>query len=258
MIEYRQQGSLGTLSIRRADKKNAFTLSMWRELGEHCRRLAAEQGGREAPRVLVLQGLPGAFCAGADIEEMATLLRDPAALAAHNVTVAQAQVALERVPIPTLAAIDGPCFGGGFGIAAACDFRLGTPRSRFAVTPARLGLLYSLEDTRRLVRLVGDARARLLLLRGEAIDAETALQWGILSDNVEPHALDETARTWADKLAAQSRASMAGLKATLGHVSAHGAADEAELRALFDAAFRSPDFAEGAAAFAERRPPRFQ
>jgi len=255
MIELHRDGNTATLRIQRADKMNAITTAMWRALHEACNALVAPA---ETARVLRVEGQPGAFCAGADIAEMSALLADAAALADNNAVVAAAQMALERLPLPTLAVIDGPCFGGGFGIAAACDFRLASTRSSFAVTPSTLGLLYSVEDTRRLVRLVGDARARRLLLRGERLDAATALAWGAVDAVVEPHALPALAQSWCDALAAQSRTSMAGIKATLALLAGDAATREADVRAAFTAAFSGPDFAEGAAAFGARRPARFE
>jgi enoyl-CoA hydratase/carnithine racemase len=260
MLELTVQAGVATLAIRRAEKKNAFTTAMWAALGEHCAALAASAAAREpgAARVLLLQGEPGAFCAGADIEEMSTLVADAAALAENNRIVMQAQLALERLPLPTIALIDGPCFGGGFGIAAACDFRLGTARAQFAVTPARLGLLYSRPDAARLVRLVGDARARRLLLRGERIDADTALAWGVLDELLhDSAALHSTATQWATELAQASRTAMAGLKATLAELADPHEAEAEAVRRLYDAAFTGPDFAEGAAAFLAKRAPRF-
>lgn len=259
MLELTQQGAVASLRVRRASKKNAFTQAMWQSLWDHCRALAARcaQPTADAPRVLLLQGEGDAFCAGADIEEMSQLVRDAAALAANNRVVSAAQMALENLPLPTLAVIDGPCFGGGLGLAAACDFRIATPSSQFAVTPARLGLLYSLEDTHRLVRLVGDARARRLLLRAEKLDAATALAWGVVDTVVPAAALADVVQQRAQELATQSRTAMLGLKATLAHVSGFGPASEAQVRALYEAAFAGADFAEGAAAFLQRRPALF-
>jgi enoyl-CoA hydratase/carnithine racemase len=253
-LQLTREGRIAVLRIRRPEKKNAFTTAMWQRLGALCAELA--QPGEPA-RLLRVEGGDDAFCAGADIAEMATLLADPAALEENNRIVAAAQLALERLPLPTLAVIDGPCFGGGFGIAAACDFRLASTRSRFAVTPSTLGLLYSVEDTRRLVRLLGDSHARRLLLRGERLDAATALAWGAVDATAEPHALPALAAQWSEGLAAASRTSMAGIKATLALVGGDPAADEAAVRAAFSAAFHGPDFAEGAAAFLARRPPAF-
>lgn len=259
MLDYTREGAIATLTIRRAEKKNAFSEAMWRSLLDHCQRIAAEgvAGPAGAPRVLLLQGQPGAFCAGADIEEMQTLMKDTAVMAANNVVVAQAQLALEQLPLATLAVIDGPCFGGGFGIAAACDFRIGSTRSLFAITPARLGLLYSIEDTRRVVALLGPTRAKRLLMRSERLDAVTALQWGVLDALVEPAALADTAQEWAQQLAAQSRTSLTGIKATVALIEGNPSMNEPELRAAFDAAFAGTDFAEGIAAFLARRAPRF-
>lgn len=260
MLELNLRDSIATLAIRRPEKKNAFTTAMWAALGGHCRALADAATARApgSARVLLLQGEPGAFCAGADIEEMSTLVADSAALAENNRIVLEAQLALEHLPLPTIALIDGPCFGGGLGLAAACDFRLATSRASFAVTPSRLGLLYSIEDTRRLVRLLGDHRARRLLLRGERLDAATALAWGLLDELIEPAALPATAERWAGEFARASRTSMAGIKATLALLSDSGGTREDAVRAAFDAAFSGADFAEGAAAFLARREPQFR
>lgn len=264
MLDYTRDGAIATLTIRRAEKKNAFNMAMWRSLLAHCQRIAAESVAERvvaepagAPRVLLLQGQPGAFCAGADIEEMQTLIQDAAGMAANNAVVAQAQLALEQLPLATIAVVDGPCFGGGFGVAAACDFRIGSTRSLFAITPARLGLVYSLEDTRRVVALLGPTRAKRLLMRSERLDAATALQWGVLDALVEPGALADTSREWAQQLAAQSRTSLTGIKATVALIEGNPSMNEPQLRAAFDAAFAGTDFAEGTAAFLARRAPRF-
>ena len=259
MIELTRQGATAVLTVRRAEKKNAFTEAMWRGLLMHCQQLAAElqNASSQAPRVLLLQGQPGVFCAGADIEEMQSLVNDAQKLAVNNAVVKQAQLALENLPLPTVAVIDGPCFGGGFGIAAACDFRIGSTRCLFAITPARLGLLYSLEDTRRVVALVGVPRAKRLLMRAERLDARTALAWGVLDELVAPEMLAATAQRWAEELAAQSATSQAGIKATIGLITGNGHLDEPQVRAAFDAAFKGRDFAEGTAAFLQRRAPKF-
>jgi enoyl-CoA hydratase len=263
MLELTLNGGVATLAIRRAARKNAFTTTMWGMLQMHCTALAEAAAARrpDAARVLLLRGEPGVFCAGADIEEMQRLVADPndtQALTDNNRVVLEAQLALERLPLPTIAVIDGPCFGGGFGLAAACDFRLGSARAQFAVTPARLGLLYSRPDTARLVRLVGDARARRLLLRGERIDGATALAWGVLAECLpDSAALDATAAQWAASLAVASRTAMAGLKATLAELGGDPQPGAEAVRTMFDAAFAGEDFAEGAAAFLAKREPRF-
>lgn len=253
MITLDLEGPLARLTIRRPHKRNAMTLAMWEQLLAHCATLAAS----DSARVVVVRGEGGAFCAGADIEEMAQIAQDPAALRAQHALICRAQLALERLPMATLAAVDGPCFGGGFGIAAACDFRLATPHSEFAITPARLGIVYSVEDTRRVIALVGVARARRLLLRSERLVAQAAHDWGVVDRVVDPEALDTEVQAWATQLARQSPTSVAGMKATLGWLAGDDAHDEAQVRALADAAFDSRDFNEGTRAFLEGRAPRF-
>lgn len=255
MIDFRIDGAVARLHIRRADRKNALDAGMWRALRSHCEALAAQcaAGDPEAPRVLCLQGEPGVFSAGADIDELRRLVADPAAMAAHQAGIEAAEVALEHLPVPTIAVIDGPCFGGGFGLAAACDFRLASTRASFAVTPSRLGLVYSVTDTERLLRVLGDHAARRLLMRAERLDAATAQAWGFLDELVTPEDLADCAGRWAAGLAGASRSSMAGTKLTLRAVAEGDAGLRARARDAFAQAFAGADFAEGAAAFLERR-----
>jgi enoyl-CoA hydratase len=260
MIDYHVDGAVARLHIRRADKKNALDAAMWRTLRSQCEALAAQcaAGDPAAPRVLCLLGEPGVFSAGADIDELRRLVADPAAMAAHQTGIEAAEVALEELPVPTIAVIDGPCFGGGFGLAAACDFRVASSRASFAVTPSRLGLIYSVTDTRRLLRVLGDHAARRLLMRAERLDAATALSWGFLDELVEPPALAECAARWAAGLETASRSSMAGTKLTLRAVDSGDTALLGQAREAFGKAFEGADFAEGAAAFLERREARFR
>jgi len=242
------------LRIERPHKRNALTRAMWRELGEAIAAVAASPD----VRLLVLRGSGGVFSAGADIAEMGEFLADPVQLAANNALVRDTQLALERLGCMTLAAVEGACVGGGCGLALACDFRLATEDARFAITPARLGLLYSAEDVRRVVGVVGATRARQLLLTAQPIDAATALAWGMLTEVCAASALP--ARIEARRaLAAQvSPYSVAGIKRAIAMLGGAEPADFAALGQLFDDAFHQDDFREGAQAFLERRAPRFR
>jgi enoyl-CoA hydratase/carnithine racemase len=260
MITLQIDGPVARLTLARPERRNAMNGPMWQALLTHCEALAALARARAGVRVLLLSGSPGLFCAGADLQEMADLAAQvdaDAQLRGHHTLINNAQLALERLPLPTLALVDGPCIGGGFGLAAACDFRLATPRARLAITPARLGLVYSLEDTRRVVALVGAARARRLLLRSEHVDAGTALAWGMVDAVVAPESLESTAAEWAGALAGQSPTSLAGIKATVAHLSGDDAWPEHAVRQVYGAALHGPDLAEGVSAFLSNRPPRF-
>jgi enoyl-CoA hydratase/carnithine racemase len=133
--------------------------------------------------------------------------------------------------------------------------RIATPRSRFGITPARLGLVYPLHDTKLLVDLVGPAWAKRLLLTGMLIDAARAERIGLVTEVADDAEalVEELARA----LKAASPDSQRWAKATIGRILAGATDDDAQSMALFDKAFEGPDFREGVAAFLARRSPRF-
>jgi enoyl-CoA hydratase/carnithine racemase len=185
--------------------------------------------------------------------------RDGGALARRaadrrNAEIAEAIEALAGFAKPTLAALSGACVGGGVSLALACDLRIADASARFAVTPAKLGLIYSHADTLRLVRAVGPSRAKELLFTGRMVAAEEAARIGLVGT------LADDARAEAERLAAAlasaSRPALRAIKRMVENVSA-GVAEGPDHRAAFADAFRGADFAEGRAAFLEKRPPRF-
>jgi len=250
VIVWSCDGTLAQINIQRPDKHNALAGCHWAMLGKALDAIAGSSAC-----VVVVSGVPGAFSAGADIDELGQLLATPQAFAASNAEVQCTQLKLQRLPQTTVAVIDGICVGGGLGLALACDLRLSSPRSRFAITPAKLGLVYSVDDSRRLVAAVGMARAREMLLTGRMLDAGTALEWGLI------HQLDadlEVLRlACISQLLATSSQARAGIKSVLGHLGGdvHFSLEQAET--AFHCAFSSRDFAEGAAAFLEKRAPDF-
>lgn len=253
LIQLAIEGPVAQLTIARPHKRNALTQAMWQDL------LLALQGLHAAPqlRLLVLRGAGGVFSAGADIDELAQIIGDPVRLRENNETVRLAQLALQELPCASIAVIEGACVGGGCGLALACDFRLAAPDVQMAITPARLGLLYSVEDVRRVVNLAGPARARQLLLTGQKIDAVTALEWGMLNEVVAADALPERLRHWSAMLTGASPFSVRGIKRSIAMLDGSLAADFPGQQALFEQAFTHPDFAEGARAFLEKRAPHF-
>ncbi len=248
------KASIAHITISRAEKRNAFTQEMWQDLYDICEKIDTDH----KPKVTIVQAESGsAFSAGADIQELRILMQDNEALKANNAIVIKAQQRLERLESASIALIEGACVGGGLGIALACDFRICTTNAKFAITPAKLGLIYSIEDTRRLVSIVGVARAKEMLLMGRQIDAKTALAWGLVNEMVTPNELNEARVEWASKLSQVSSNSIGGLKQTIGFVSGQSDKSEQEIRSRFDEAFTHADFKEGAAAFLQKRPARF-
>lgn len=238
------------LVIDRPAKRNAFTHDMWSALADLVKQSSAQA------RVLVVQGEGGTFCAGADIAEFAELTRDPQWREANQAAIRAAMTTLAEAAIPTIASIEGDCIGGGCGLALACDLRIAGPDARFGITPARLGLVYSLEDTRRLVETVGAAQAKRILFTAELIDAAEASRIGLVTLLVDD--LRTASQTMAESLTAVSGHSQRESKRIIARISAGQTADDAETRALFAAAFDGRDFREGSAAFLERRPASYE
>ena len=256
------KGKVAYLNLNRPDKYNALTQDMWQHIADACDSLSTNIN----IRVLVLSAAgEKAFCAGADIQELHTMLSTPDTFAASNHIVQLAQQKLAALPFATIAKINGVCVGGGMGLAMCCDFRIVVNDAVFAITPSKLGLLYSLEDTKRLVDLVGLARAKELLYLGKKIDAATAAQWALVNQVVAKAELTQATDTLVQDLLNVSGYSISGTKRSLAYVcnvpehdsQAPAQTNEAELRQLFAAAFEGEDFKEGAAAFTEKRAAKF-
>lgn len=245
-------GAVARITIDRANKRNALATCHWEALESALDSLASS-----GARIVVLTGVPGAFSAGADIDELGELLATPEAFAANNAQVQRSQLKLQRLPQTTLAVIDGACVGGGLGLALACDLRLASGRAKFAITPAKLGLVYSTDDTRRLVNAVGMTHAREMLLTGRLIDAETAQAWGLINERVAGDDLGEREAALVQQLLAASGQAQRGIKTVLGYLGGDTSVDLDQADAAFADSFQSSDFTEGAAAFLEKRKPRF-
>lgn len=253
VISWTAEGPVARISLHRPDKRNALATRHWAALEAALDAVAATPA-----HIIVVSGAPGAFSAGADIDELGEMLATPSRFAESNAVVQRTQLRLQRMPQTTLAVIDGACVGGGLGLALACDLRLASARARFAITPAKLGLVYSADDSRRLVNAVGMARARELLLTGRLLDAGTAEAWGLVHRCVDVDALAGEAEALVEALCATSGQARRGIKTVLSHLAGDAGVDAAQADAAFHDAFASSDFAEGAAAFLDKRPPRFR
>ncbi|TKJ35192.1 enoyl-CoA hydratase/isomerase family protein [Blastococcus sp. CCUG 61487] len=246
-------GHTAVLTIDRPEKRNAMTAAMWAALPD----LLAEPAADPDVRVLVVTGAGPSFCAGADISDLlgGADPADPMAdVRRHNLA---AQSALRAFPKPTVALIRGHCIGGGVEIAASCDLRFADTTAVFGVTPAKVGIVYPPVSTGALVDLVGPATTKYLLFSGELIDADTALRTGLVDRLVDPDALEEEVRRFADVLAARSGLTQ---RATKEVVAALTGGDDAEavVAPWYRRTIAEGELPEGVAAFAERRPPRFR
>lgn len=155
------------------------------------------------------------------------------------------------MPLPTIAFIEGDCVGGGCGIALACDIRVATRAARFGVTPARLGLVYPLHDVKLLIDLVGPGQARRILFTGDLLPAEEALRIGLVE------MLGDDPDVLAGAIRSASAHSIREMKQFVRRVLDGQSGEDEDTLRIFAEAFSGPDFAEGTAAFVEKRRPEF-
>jgi enoyl-CoA hydratase/carnithine racemase len=240
-------GRIARLLIDRAVKRNAFNQTMWLQLP----LLLAEADA--SVRLIILQSAePGVFCAGADIAELSANASNADWRAANQAAINAAQYALTRAAKPVIAMIDGDCIGGGCGLALACDLRVATPRARFGITPAKLGLVYPLHDTKLLVDLVGPAKAKEILFTGALLDAEEAQQIGLINR------IAESADDLIETMLGTSGHSQRESKRMIRRILDGQAEDDADSLARFADAFTQPDFREGVSAFLAKRKANFE
>ena len=243
-------GGVGTITLHRAAKRNAITYDMWVAVGHACRAWRIDP----RVRVVVLRGEGDHFCAGADIGEL--LAERPA----HSPTFMDvnmvAEHALATLPKPTVAFVQGDCIGGGCALAIDCDIRLAVEGSRFGITPAKLGIVYPPASLERVVRLIGPA-ARRLLYTGDLIDAQEALHLGLVDELLPADRAQARLAELCDTLAQRSLLTQAATKEMIDAVLRHGAVPAELADAWAREVAVAADPAEGVAAFAERRAPRF-
>jgi enoyl-CoA hydratase/carnithine racemase len=213
-------------------------------------------------RCVIVTGAHGMFSAGYDIGEIPDDEFEVRAerLVAHPFT--EAIDALEAFPLPTLAMLPGHTIGGGLELALACDLRIAAAGILLGMPPAKLGLVYSHTGLRRFIDAIGAARTRELFLLGRYIDADTALQWGLVNRVAPPEELESAALELAVELAGNAPLAQVGNKRVIAALLAAQAElqdpVEQELIELRRASFASEDMREGVRAFAEKRPARWR
>ncbi len=230
---------IATVTVRGTHKVNVIGSAAMADATAALASLAI----RDDVRVLVLRGPVNTFIGGADIDEMARL--DEASAVDFIRRLAALCDALRRFPRPVIARLAGWCLGGGLEVAAACDLRVASRDARFGMPEVLVGIP-SVIHAALLPRLLGRSRADWLLLTGEAIDGDTAAQWGLVHQVVDEPALDGAVARLAGKLAAIGPNALAAQKRLLRHW---------EDRSLDDAIEDS--VAEFAAAFATGEPQQF-
>lgn len=246
------QGDIGFVSIERPERRNALSLSLWRQL----RAILGDCDSDPAVRCVILSGAGGNFCAGADISEFSQVRTGPQDALEYDRELGQCLDLAMSMSTPIIAAVEGDCFGGGVALACACDFRVAGPSARFAIPAARLGTIYPKVAMQALRSVISAASCRKLLMLGAVLSPSEALPVGLidyLDDKPMPYA-----HALAGKLGKAAPLSIAGTKLSLyshGQPEIPGLDDK--LDGLVAQAFQSRDYAEGIDAFLSKRSPNF-
>lgn len=246
-------GQVATITLRNEGRYNAMSLSMWLQLARTLKELDANP----AVRAVVLRGDGDkAFVSGADISEFGAERNTAAGVVAYDQAVASAQEALSSLRCPVIAAVSGICYGGGLGLILACDLRYGSPSSKFRMPAARLGLGYAFKGVRRMVAVLGAAKASELFYTARVVNAGDAAAMGLLG-SVQADVFAYAANTAAE-IAANAPLTIRAAKLAINTLlSGDDGTATPQVDAAVEACFRSSDYTEGRAAFAEKRLPRF-
>lgn len=245
---------IARLTLTRGAAMNTLTWDMLDGLMN-----AFQQLRRDPPRALIVTGEGRAFCGGAHLKYFtdadSALANNPLGARDPYVrTILDVFNTLQRLPCPTIAAINGHAFGGGMEMAIACDFRLISRTARMGQPEVRHGLAPGGNGIQQLIRLIGRPRALDMILSGDAIDAATALSYGLVSAVHDPDALDAAAITFAARFLACGPQAVAITKraAARAEYAPHIEADEIALDAVFES-FSTAESREGLRAFVEKR-----
>jgi enoyl-CoA hydratase/carnithine racemase len=253
-ILFEQRDGVGRITFNRPQARNAFTFEMYERLAQICQQANDDR----AIKVLILQGAGDkAFASGTDINQFRAFTTPQHALD-YESRIDRVLTQLEQCRVPTIAAINGACTGGGGGIAACCDLRIGTKTTKMGFPIARtLGNCLSLSNISRLTALIGPARVKDLIFTARLVGAEEAASVGLLTEVVDDiPALQKRADEMATQIAGHAPLTLNATKQALIRLQRRLTREEGQDLILM--CYMSQDFREGLDAFLSKRPPQWK
>lgn len=246
--------SIATVVFNRSDKKNSFSLAMFKQLGE----LLTELEKDSKVKLLILKGVDEtAFSSGADITEFLENRFSAQKAKDYNDATLESIEKLYRFPKPTIALIKTLAIGGGLELANSCDFRFASSGSKLGITAANIGIIYNLVSTKRLVNLIGPTKAKELLYTAKLITAEEGKEIGLVDYIYPLGEIEEKCLEFARQIIRKSSVANNGIKQVIQAIIDGDNEETEEIEKLILESFSSDDYKEGIEAFLEKKKPNF-
>ena len=253
-VQYVLAEGVATITLDRPESLNSMTDELMIDLRGALRRVVDD----ESVRVAVLTGAGRGFCSGADLSAVNQVPEDAAENTEGRDHFNNAIRELVDLPVPTIARVNGVAAGGGFGLAMGCDITIAVRSTFFVATfVPRLGIVPDLGTTWHLSHRVGRARARAIAMLGERIPADRAEEWGLIWKAVDDADLDSAVGEVVEVLRRSSPDAMTRLRSTLDVAATNTLSEQLDVEMDHQAVLIPRNMAEGAAAFLEKREPKF-
>lgn len=214
MLSFDETGSVASLTVGSGARFNAMDLDQWRELADAARSLVAS----DSVRAVVVRGQGGTFSSGSDLREWTGLTQDQ--VSGSFADIEDALQAIESIPVPTVAVVEGVAAGGGCQLALACDLQLMSASARIGMPTAKLGILVPVAFAHRLAVRIGPSRAKDLLYGGRLVTADEASAMGLVTSAVADDVLDRELTALLTRWGGQSVASLRAAKAAVNRATA--------------------------------------
>lgn len=250
----RKEGAIGWVVISNPSKRNALSFEMWRDFP----RLLSGFADDPEIRMVVLTGEGEHFAAGADISQFGEKRSQGEALVQYNETLKHSTTALLDFPKPLVAKIRGACVGGGLALALDCDLRFCSDDAVFLMPAGKLGLGYEFGGIERMVQVIGPSNACDLFFSARKLSAAEAKAISFVTAVFPKESFDQGFASYCAQITANAPMTLAAAKFAMREVARPShERDMAKVQALYEACFKSEDYAEGRRAFLEKRAPRF-